>query len=161
MQKEFIFKMLERRGLSTQIIDKGMRGIVEYMRTIDDVLLVFVKECKVNIEIINIILSLMTDSRHLVILVYANLITSDAKQALSKLPKIHKFTFDEMGFDLISVVPKHSLAFKGGEESKPKEWHKYPTILSTDIVARYYAFKHGDTIQVEEDDGTVSFKKCI
>lgn len=156
MQKDHTIRMLGRRGLSTEVIDKGNAGVIEYART-RDALMTFIRDGKVTIDAMKTILGLMTDSQELVILVHANAATSDAKQALAKMAKIHAFTFDEMAFDLIEVVPTHSLVGK----PKPKEWTKYPTILSTDVVARYYAFKRGDVIRVEEDDGTISYKKCV
>jgi len=156
MQKEHTIRMLSRRGLSTHIVEKGFLNGVEYART-EDSLMAFVKDGKVTIDVIKTILGLMRNSQELVIVVHANSATSDAKQALSKLDRFHAFTFDEMAFDLINVVPTHSLVVG----PKPKEWTKFPTILSTDVVARYYAFKRGDVIRVEEDDETISYKKCV
>lgn len=145
--------MLERRGLSSNILDEGIKENIEYVKT-TDALLIFVKDKKINIEIIKIVLSLLNNSIELVILVYSNSITSDAKRVLMKIPKIQLFTFDEMSFDLIEIVPNHSVV-------KEKFNTKYPSILLNDIVSRYYNFKCGDVIRVREDDGTISFKKCV
>lgn len=153
IQKKFTLRMLERRGLSSIIIDEGIKETIEYVKT-TDALIIFVKFKKINIEIIKLVLSLMKNSLELVILVYSNSITSDAKRILTKIPKIQLFTFDEMSFDLIDIVPNHSIV-------KEKFNKKYPSILTNDIVSRYYNFKCGDVIKVEEDDGTISFKKCV
>lgn len=155
MQVNMALRMLERRGMSSCIEESGARNNIEYVRTLDS-MIVIINDGKVNIDAVKTIMALARSDQEIVILIHANSVTSDAKQVLSRLQQIHRFTFDEMAFDLISVVPKHSLV-----ETRPKEWTKFPTILSSDIVSRYYGFKKGDVIRVEEDDGTISYKKCV
>lgn len=162
--------MLQRRGKKTERIERGSDGPIIWSRT-EDALVLFVEHGKITKEIVKSILKLSKPSDGLTILVHKNSLTPDAKNALEILqhvrdeslndtkPVFSMFTYDEMSFDLIETVPPHSLV----AGPKPKELQKFPIILATEPVARYYAFQRGDVIRVEEeaDDGpTVSFRRC-
>ena len=156
MQKEMTLLMLKRRGKKDEITSNGSTGMVEWYRT-EDALLIFVEHGKVTIDVVKTILGLSKPTDVLTIVVYNKPPTPDAKHALEKLGHISTFTYDEMAFDLIQIVPHHSLVVG----PKPKEWHKFPIILTSDVVARYYAFRRGDVIRVVEDDDTISFKRVV
>jgi DNA-directed RNA polymerase subunit H (RpoH/RPB5) len=97
----------------------------------------------------------MKNDQDFVIIVYWNSLTPDAKNVISKLQCIQTFSADELMFDLIQIVPKHTLL-----HYKPREFNKYPLLLASDPVRKYYNFKKNDVIQVEEDDGTIQLRRC-
>ena len=117
----------------------------------------FVQYAKVTIDIMKTIIS--TSKIKHIIIVHEKSLTPDAKQAIStnKLFLFEIFSFDEMSYDPISIVPPHSVL---DEALRPKEWKKLPIILTTDIIARYYNFKRGSVIKVE-DEGVLSYLKCV
>lgn len=147
--------MIERRGLSTRVIDSGCRDTIEYIKT-SDVTMVFIKIGKVTIDVIKNVIGLMENDKDFVIIVYWNSLTPDAKNVISRLSCIQTFSADELMFDLIEIVPKHTLL-----SYKPKEYNKYPLLLPSDPVRKYYNFKKNEVVQVEEDDGTIQLRRCI
>ena len=129
------------------------------------VLVYFVKYIKVSIDIIKSVVTLSThklrDITHIII-IHSKSLTSDAKSAIAvnKVFVFETFTFEELSYDLIDIVPPHSLVKSASSADKPKEWTKFPIILASDIVSRYYGFKRGDIVRIEED-GIVSYRRCV
>lgn len=152
--KQNTIKMLNRRGY-----DKLVEDEAEYIKMINDdeaIMAFFVEHTKVKIDIVKMIIS-KVKFMYNVIIVHAKSLTPDAKYTLSlnKLFHFETFTFDEMMYDPIEIVPVHRL-YKG----KIKEESKLPVILSTDIIVRYFDFKKGSIIEID-DDGYISYRRVV
>lgn len=143
--------MLERRGYNTTIVENNDN----YFRTIDT-LVVFVSDAKVSIGHTKNILGLRIDNEKIIV-VHSKPITPDAKNLMISSKNIELFTYDELGFDILEVIPIHSKV----EGPKHKDWKFFPVLLSTDMVSRYFDFKKGDIVRVLEDDGTIIYRKVI
>jgi len=150
LQREMTKLMLERRGITGSIVNHEA-----YFTIANKILAYFVQHTKVTNETIKTILSLL-DGIKLVVIVYAKSITPEAKNAIStNIVRFETFTFDEMSFDLIKIVPHHE------KIAKPcHEWTKFPVILSSDIVARYYGFCRNDAIKIVDGD-EICYRRCV
>jgi hypothetical protein len=116
----------------------------------------FIVPNKVTIHVIKAIISMVTTSN--AIIIHKHALTSDAKQSISSGSSVLNFeifSFDEMSYDPIDAVPVHRKILE-----RPAEWSKLPYILTTDFISRYFGFKHGDTIAIEEN-GYISYRKCV
>lgn len=84
----------------------------------------------------------------------------------SKDLRIELFNEDELQCNITKhyLVPKHELIYKKGTkactEFKAKYGDKYPTILKSDPVARFYGYERGDIIQITRKNGFVMFRIC-
>lgn len=125
--------------------------------TTDSYFVVIVSKTKVTIDILKKILTISGASKQIVI-VYEIALTPDAKQAIeiNRTITFQTFCFDELMYDPILVAPKHYLV------TEPcKEWNKYPVLLSTDVIAKYYHFKRGDIVAVEESPHVLIYRRCV
>jgi hypothetical protein len=121
----------------------------------EDITVFFIVPNKVTIHVIKAIISMAKTQN--VIIIYKHTLTSDAKQSISSGSSVLNFeifSFDEMSYDPIEAVPVHR------KTERPTEWSKLPYILTTDVISRYFGFKHGDTIAIEEN-GYISYRKCV
>mgnify|MGYP003406678097 FL=1 len=134
--------MLKRRGYNTTITDRGD----SYFR-IQDALVVFVKDEKVSINHMKHIISLRIDSEN-IINKHGKTITSESKNMIAASINIEPFTFDEMGYDILEIIPHHSKV----DEPKHKEWKKFPILKSTDPACRYFGFNKGDVVRIQDGD---------
>jgi hypothetical protein len=149
--------MVQRRGYS--VVD-DVSDIVDMFsaKNLDDKLITiyFIETCKVNINIITKIIS--TSPSKDVIIIYKKSLTTDAKHAVTvnNIYNFEIFSFDEMAFDLLEICQPHKL-YTG---PVLKECNKFPKILSSDIVCRYYNFQPGSIIVISEN-GNMTLRKCI
>jgi hypothetical protein len=153
-------KMLERRQYTciefTEDDKCGKKPRFIASKKDDKVTVFFIEHNKVTIQVIKSIIAI-TKTKHIII-IYAFSLTPDAKQSVNtESPfQFEIFSFDEMSYDPIEIVPLHKKIIN----NKPSEWNKFPIILTSDIIARYYWFKHGDVIAIDEN-GYTSYRKCI
>lgn len=153
--KQNTIKMLNRRGYDQLVEDES-----EYIKMVNDaeepIMVFFVEHTKVKIDIVKMIIAKVKFIYN-VIIVHAKSLTPDAKYTLSfnKLFHFETFTFDEMMYDPIEIVPIHRL-YKG----KIKEQNKLPIIMATDIIVRYFDFKKGSIIEID-DDGYISYRRVV
>lgn len=152
-------KMLERRQYTnikfTEDDKCGKKPRFIASKEGDEVTVFFIEHSKVTIQVIKSIIAI-TKTKHIII-IYAFSLTPDAKQSINtESPfQFEIFSFDEMSYDPIEIVAPHKKI-----DNKPSEWNKFPIILTSDIIARYYWFKHGDVIAIDEN-GYTSYRKCI
>jgi RNA polymerase Rpb5, C-terminal domain len=163
VQQEMTKTMLARRGYDKILSQKDNHFIASNGQ--DFAIAYFIQFSKVAIDTIKTIFMIANESRYeikSIIIVYATSLTPEAKNAVALTTPftIEPFTFDEMSYDLLSVVPRHSVAYLASASDKPKEWHKFPIILSTDRVARYLGFKKGDVIKIVEESG-LAYRRCV
>jgi DNA-directed RNA polymerase subunit H (RpoH/RPB5) len=152
--KENTIKMLHLRGYTKITEDEP-----EYIKmTTDDesIMVFFVEHTKVKIDIVKMIIS-KAKFMYNVIIVHAKSLTPDAKYTLSfnKLFHFETFTFDEMMYDPIEIVPTHKLF-----EGNIKDVIKLPIILLSDIIVRYFDFKKGSIIEIN-DEGYISYRRVV
>ncbi len=119
------------------------------------IVMFFVEHTKVTVDVIKTIIA--TSRVKDVIIVHSKPLTPDAKQAVNvnNIFRFETFTTHEMSYDPIEIVYPHSLF-----TDHVPEKHKLPIILSTDIIARYYGFKKGCVVLVDED-GKYVLRRCV
>lgn len=152
--------MLQRRGYSDIEFrdddDNGEKPRLAARSATDPVNVFFIEKNKVSIQVFKAIVAL-AQFKHIII-VHALPLTPDSKQSIASSMGIFQFevfTFDEMSYDPIEIVPPHWIV-----TPRPREWNKLPIILSTDMIARYYLFKHGDIVAVDEKP-FLTFRRCV
>lgn len=149
-------KMLQRRGYDTVKENENEYLKIVNSETDDSVMVFFVEHTKVKIDIVKMIIA-KAKFAYNVVIVHAKPLTPDAKHVITfnKLFHFETFFFDEMMYDPIEIVPKHTLY-----EGKFKEISKLPVILSSDIIVRYFCFKKGSVVEID-DDGYISYRRVV
>jgi len=62
------------------------------------------------------------------------------------------------------LVPKHEkvdINEKNAEDFKKSKTDKFPILLKTDPVARFYGFSKGDIIKITRKNGYVTFRRVV
>lgn len=146
-------------GLKPRLIATALRGEPEGPNTntaAAGITVFFIKESKVTINVVKALISISKTLN--IMIIYKHSLTPDAKQSIftgSSIYTFEIFSFDEMSYDPIEAVPLHRKV-----EWNSKEWSKLPYILTSDFISRYFGFKHGDTIAIEENNA-ISYRKCV
>lgn len=158
--------MLDRRGYNNEFLEQltitnKYPHIVRTNKILSDdnsIMAVFIDGSKVTIDVLKIIMTLQPLVKRIII-IFAKSLTPDAKHAVSinKIFCFETFSYDEMLYDPIIIVPKH---YKLLDTSDIKEINKLPIILSTDRIARYYNFNRNDIIAIEEFD-IICYRRCV
>jgi DNA-directed RNA polymerase subunit H (RpoH/RPB5) len=161
---ENVKNMLLRRGYDDiKFIDLDNKPRIIATRSNEIVNVFFVIYMKVTVNVIKSIISTSNSSHIIIINTFP--LTPDARQTLNSMPvnstdkelfKFELFSSDEMSYDIIPIVPKHRKI-----HNRIKEWSKLPILLTSDIVSRYYNFQSGDIIEIIEDCGTPSYRRCL
>ena len=91
----------------------------------------------------------------------AKKIVLDSKEMIIEL-----FEMDEMQYNLTKheLVPKHEkvdINEKNAEDFKKSKTDKFPILLKTDPVARFYGFSKGDIIKITRKNGYVTFRRVV
>ena len=100
------------------------------------------------------------------LIVYKDSATPIAKKVVddSQEIRIELFNEDELQYNLTKhyLVPDHKLIYKSKtkkcEEFKKKYTDKFPTLLKTDPVSRFYGYEKGDIIQITRKDSYVTYR---
>lgn len=151
VQKNLVVKMLRQRGNEHPVKNFAFKILV------GNVVAYFEKCSKITRDFVKKIISDLNNDIELIIIVHEKSITTDAANALKNSSiKFQTWTFDEMSFNLMEVVPPHSLV----EGEKPKEWKKFPIISSLDPVARYFGFQKDDIVRIQEDE-SITFRRVV
>ena len=84
----------------------------------------------------------------------------------SKEMVIELFEQDEMQYNLTKhyLVPKHEKILvnaSNSSEFKKATVDKFPIILKSDPVSRFYAYSRGDIIKITRKNGFVSFRRVV
>ncbi len=122
---------------------------------------------KFNVEKIQEYISMLKkmDIWHCLI-VYKDTATPIAKKVVeeSKDIMIELFNDDELQYNITKhfLVPKHELVYKKKskeyEEFKKKYSDKFPVILKSDPVSRFYGYNKGDIIKITRKNGYVMYR---
>jgi DNA-directed RNA polymerase I, II, and III subunit RPABC1 len=100
------------------------------------------------------------------LIVYKDSATPIAKKVVedSKEIVIELFNEDELKYNITKhyLVPLHELLYKKKtkecDEFKKKYSDKFPVLLKTDPVARFYFYDKGDIIRITRKDGYVTYR---
>lgn len=146
--------MLSRRGFSKvvkkgeHIKDVGTLTIMENPDTKEYIYTYFITPGdKVFVKKIREII-VPGEKKHAIIIVHDMPFTSDSKSTIqvNNVFVFETFSYDELMYDPISIIPKPYELYKG---PVIKEASKLPKIC--DAITKYYAFKPGSIIQVEDE----------
>lgn len=140
--RENTLLMLKRRGYDTTVTESAD----SYLR-ITDALVVFVPDEKVSINHMKNILALRIDTENIFV-IHGKTITSESKNIIAMTKNVETFTYNEMGYDILKVVPPHSKV----DGPKHKDWKNFPILKSTDAACRYFGFSKGDVVKIEDGD---------
>ena len=100
------------------------------------------------------------------IIVYKDSATPIAKKVVedSKEIIIELFNEDELQYNITKhfLVPLHELLYKKKSKEcdtfKKKYSDKFPVILKTDPIARFYFYDKGDIIRITRKDGYITYR---
>jgi hypothetical protein len=127
------------------------------------VIAVFVEGAKVTIEIVRCLIT-TNDRYRRVIVAHENCLTPDARSAIAvnRLFTFETHSYDDLSYDPIAVVPRHYRVTDAADIGPGR--HKFPVILASDVICRYFAFVKGDVVAIDEDfDGgpSLSYRRCV
>jgi len=131
---------------------------------IHKIVIFFIFETKVSVKKMKEIKDIIEKDEgytHMII-VYKNNITSFAKQFISTNLNIHVqvFSENELSFNVTKheLVPKHEILTTGEKLAVLKKYKcestKFPTMLSSDPVSRYYGLKPGTMVKITRPSPT-------
>lgn len=157
---ETIVEMLTQRGY---IFDSITDNILSMKRDSDKIIVILNLYEKVSRHDINDIKEKYKNQHSIII--YRIDITPPAKYSihlLDTLTRIESFKLSELQYN----ITKHRLASKHTRLTqeeikkyiKPFDIDKYPIILTTDPMVRFYNFKEGDIIKIDRTDNTIAFR---
>lgn len=87
------------------------------------------------------------------ILIHAGKVTFDAAKKLAAMKEVQVFDVKYFSFDLMAVVPEHSLWKRPGDKGYPeKTAQSFPKIMASDPVCRYHGFRPRDLVHVKPHD---------
>ena len=162
---EVCVELLIQRGYD--IIEKDDEHILALKKDGKQICVFLSDTPKFNVEKIQEYISLMRkiDVFHAIIVCKDNA-TPVAKKIIEESNDmiIELFHKEELMCNITKhyLVPKHELAFErgsnGAKEFKVKYSDKFPIILKTDPISRFYGFKKGDIIKVTRRGGNVMYR---
>jgi len=167
MEKSYqiCLEMFEQRGYD--IIEKDDEQILALKKDGKQVCAFMATTPKFNVERIQEYISIMKqmDIWHSIV-IYKDNVTPIAKKVIeeSKEMVIELFEEDELQYNITKhyLVPKHELLFKkgtkGAKDFKEKYSDKFPIILKTDPVSRFYGFNKGDIIKITRKGGNIMYR---
>ena len=98
------------------------------------------------------------------IVIYKDTITSSVKKIIedkSNNFEIETFKESELSYNITKhvLVPKHEkVSIEEEKELKTKYGNKFPIILSTDPIVKFYNFKHGNIIRIIRKDNNIIYR---
>jgi DNA-directed RNA polymerase subunit H (RpoH/RPB5) len=129
-----------------------------------NITLVFINEDdKLNIQGIKDKISTMNkEIANRCIIIYKSNVTSSAKKSLETLDyDFELFALHELQLNITKhrLVPRHTHVLASEKEELEKKYKgKLPTLLHTDPISRYYAYKRGDYIRITRKDGSIIYR---
>ena len=162
---QICIEMFEQRGYD--IIEKDDEQIVALKKDKKQVCAFMATTPKFNVERIQDYISIMKKIEvYHSIIVYKDNVTPIAKKVIeeSKEMIIELFEQNELQYNITKhyLVPKHELLFEKGSEDikqfKKKYGDKFPIILKTDPISRFYGFNKGDIIKVTRKGDIVMYR---
>lgn len=163
---EISMEMLQQRGY--QILEHDEERILAEKPDKNKICVFLCDTSKLNVECIQEIMSMMykMEINHS-ILVFNDSPTPVARKMIEENQeiKIEVFHIKELQYNITkhNLVPKHELAYKKGtDEYKIFKIRymadKFPILLSSDPVVRFYNFEKGDIIRIYRKNGIIMYR---
>lgn len=152
--------MLTRRGFSTvvkkleSIKDVGTLTIMENPNTKEYIYAYFITPGdKVFVKKIREIV-VQEEKKRTIIIIHDKPFTADSKSTIqvNNVFVFETFEYDELMYDPVSIIPKPYRLYDGPDIEEPS---KIPKIC--DAITKYYAFKPGSIVQVEDERTGIPF----
>ena len=163
-QARIILKeMITQRGY--QIISEDCDTVTATKQDGNNIIIYFVNEEKLNKSTVSKYMSMMNDSgvKHSII-VYADKITTTTIKSLKHSPDIELelFSMEEVQIN----ITKHRLQPKSFTKLSPSQARDFKNtygllfsvMKQNDAISRFYNFKRGDVVEVEQLNGVVTYK---
>lgn len=156
-------EMFEQRGY--KIVEKDDERILAIKEDGNQLCAFFTTSIKkFNVDRIQECIFMMKqmDIAHAII-VYKEFATPYAKKLVEESTDIYieLFKEDELQYNCTKhiLVSKHELLYKKDtKEAKEFKKYKYPLILKTDPICRFYGFKIGDVLKITRKNGTIMYR---
>jgi len=160
---ETCIEMFEQRDY--EIVEKDDERILAIKPDGNQVCAFFTRtRTKFNVDTIQECISMMNqmDINHAII-VYKDIATPVAKKIVDEIVDltIELFNEDELQYNITKhyLVPKHELLHsKDSEKAKYYKKNKYPLILKTDPMCKFYGFNTGDIIKVTRKGNNIMYR---
>jgi DNA-directed RNA polymerase subunit H (RpoH/RPB5) len=159
-----ISQVLTRDATEEELPTLFMVTRVEKKKKVPAALIFLLKAEKLNIDGVKEMIRLLDTHRiKYGVLVYQNSITSSAKKTLDLIGqyKIELFSLQELQYNITQhrYYCRHekitNLSELGPLQSQTS---KFPKILSTDPVVRFFAFQKNDVLRIHRHDGTIIYR---
>ena len=152
-----VTEMITQRGYK---ITKSDDDIIVGTNSTGEHIIVFTQSvAKLNIDRVKEYISILhkMEMKHCIV-IYVENVTSITKKLIENSVdiKIEIFTLEELQYNITKhrLVPKHIiLSPTESKEFKQLYGLKYPVILRTDPIARFYDFNRGDVIKIIRMNG--------
>lgn len=156
-------EILEQRGYHINMItDNNIVGI--HPQTEEQIVVLFCIISKFNVDKVMECMNIMNEINisHSII-VYKDTITPIARKFIENATNvvIELFTLNEVQINVTKhqLVPIHEcLSDTDSEHFKQKYGTTYPTLLSTDAIARFYFFKKGQIVRIYRKNNTIAYR---
>lgn len=147
-----VLEMLVQRGY--EITNNDEDNIIGINSEGKQIVIFTIPVSKFNVDRVKEYVSLLYKINiHHCIVIYSDTVTSMAKKLVTNSLDIEMeiFTLSELQYNITKhrLVPQHiKLPDDEAKEFKKKYGVKFPTILKTDPVSRFYNFQRGDIIKI-------------
>lgn len=167
MEKSFEIckEMIQQRDYV--IIDEDDERILATKPNDEQMCVFLLNTPKFNVESIQeyIVMMKKMDVNHCII-IYRDNVTPVAKKIVEDSCEltIELFHEQELKCNITKhyLVPKHELLYKKGTDEntsfKAKYSDKFPILLKTDPIARFYGFDKGDIIKITRKNGFITYR---
>ena len=160
---EICIEIFEQRNY--EIVEKDDERILAIKPDGNQVCAFFTRtRTKFNVDTVQECISMMNkmDINHAII-IYKDIATPVAKKIVDEIVDmiIELFNEEELQYNITKhyLVPKHELLHsKDSSESKHFKKNKYPLILKTDPVCKFYGFKIGDVTKVTRKNNNIMYR---
>ncbi len=162
---EICLEMFNQRGY--KVIEKDDEQILAVKKNGNQVCAFMVNIPKFNVERIQEYIAIMKKMNVIhSIIVYKDNATPVAKKVIEETTDIliELFQEEEMQYNITKhyLVPQHELVFEKGrkntKEFKEKYSDKFPILLKSDPISRFYGYNRGDIIKVTRKGGHVMYR---
>lgn len=159
---EICMEMMDQRGYSLDKVDAG-NIIMIHNETKEKIIIFICNILKFNIDYIQDYISYMYNSNiNNSIIIYSNTITPFVKKIINTTDlNIELFSKDILQYNITKhyLVPFHEALSKSeSEKFKKKYGVKFPILLKSDPVCRFYNFKKGSVIRVLRRNGFITYR---
>lgn len=148
-----VIEMVSQRGYKVTFTDESHIICIDDKG--DDQIVIFTRPViKFNVDRIKEYISILDkmNQKHCIV-IYTDSVTAPTKKLVQNSVdiKIEIFTLEEMQYNITNhrLVPTHTrLSPNDAKEFKETHGNKFPAILLTDPITRFYNYQRGDVIKI-------------